>query len=291
MIISGRFLRRALILWAIAALSAGLLASLQGLDAAASWIWAAGTVPVIVALGVSMAHDLAAGRVGVDAVALISMTAALILNANLAAVVVAVMYAGGTVLEDFAVARAERDLKSLADRAPRIAHRRLDNSVEDIPVDAVQLGDTVLVRAGEIVPVDGVLLSSSATLDESALTGEPLPAVRHGGDGLRSGTVNAGETFEMQATAAAGESTYAGIVRLVTAAQTAKAPFIRMADKYALLLVPVTLVVAGGGVACFGGCSSRPRGARGVHALSANPRSASCLHCGRFSRRPSRYSH
>ena len=81
---------------------------------------------------------------------------------------------------------------------------------------------------------------------ELALTGEPLPAIHHAGDGLRSGAVNAGETFEMQATATAGESTYAGIVRLVTAAQTAKAPFIRMADKYALLLLPITLVVAGG---------------------------------------------
>ena len=163
----------------------------------------------------------------------------------LAAIVVAVMYAGGAVLEDFAVARAERDLKSLADRAPRIAHRRRDDSVEDIPVDAVQRGDTVLVKAGEIVPVDGVLLSSAASLDELALTGEPLPEVHRAGDGLQSGAVNAGETFEMQATATAGESTYAGIVRLVTAAQTAKAPFIRMADNYALLLLPVTLVVAG----------------------------------------------
>ena len=242
---SERLLRRALILWALAALAAGLLASLNGLDATASGMWAAGTAPVIAALGISIARDLAAGRMGVDAVALLGMTAALVLNANLAAVVVAVMYAGGTVLEDFAVARAERDLKSLADRAPRIAHRRQDNSVGDIPVDAVRHGDTILVRAGEIVPVDGVLLSPSAALDESALTGEALPAVHSAGDGLRSGAVNAGETFEMQATATAGESTYAGIVRLVTAAQTAKAPFIRMADKYALLLLPVTLVVAG----------------------------------------------
>ncbi len=242
---SERLLRRALILWALAALAAGLLASLRDLDAAASWIWAAGTAPVIAALGVSIARDLSAGRLGVDAVALLGMTAALVLDANLAAVVVAVMYAGGTVLEDFAVARAERDLKSLADRAPRIAHRRRDNSVEDISVDAVRHGDIVFVRAGEIVPVDGVLLSPSAALDESALTGEPLPAVHTAGDGLRS-AVNAGETFEIQATATAGESTYAGIVRLVTAAQTAKAPFIRMADRYALLLLPITLVVAGG---------------------------------------------
>jgi cation transport ATPase len=157
MMTSERLLRRALILWALAALAAGLLASLQGLDTTASWIWAAGTAPVIAALGISIARDLAAGRMGVDAVALLSMTAALVLNANLAAVVVAVMYAGGAVLEDFAVARAQRDLKSLADRAPRIAHRRRDDSIKDIPVDAVQHGDTVLVRAGEIVPVDGGL--------------------------------------------------------------------------------------------------------------------------------------
>ena len=245
MIMSERLLRRGLILWALVTLAAGLVASLQGVYPAAGWIWAAGTVPVIAALGISITRDLAAGRMGVDAVALISMTAALFLNANLAAIVVAVMYAGGAVLEDFAVARAERDLKSLADRAPRIAHRRRDDSVEDIPVDLVQRGDTVLVKAGEIVPVDGVLLSPAASLDELALTGEPLPEVHRAGDGLQSGAVNAGETFEMQATATAGESTYAGIVRLVTAAQTAKAPFIRMADNYALLLLPVTLVVAG----------------------------------------------
>ena len=246
MILSERFIRGVLIVWALAALAIGLMALLLDLDVAASWIWAAGTVPVIAALGVSITRDLAAGRIGVDAVALISMTAALILNANLAAVVVAVMYAGGTVLEDFAVARAERDLRSLADRAPRIAHRRQNDAVEDVSVDAVRQGDVVLVRAGEIVPIDGVLLSTSAALDKSALTGEPLPAIHHAGDGLRSGAVNASETFEMQATATAGESTYAGIVRLVTAAQTAKAPFIRMADKYALLLLPITLVVAGG---------------------------------------------
>ena len=246
MMMSEQFLRRALMLWALASLTAGLLASLKGLDAIASLIWAAGTAPVIGALGVSIARDLAAGRMGVDAVALISMTAALVLNANLAAVVVAVMYAGGTVLEDFAVARAERELKSLADRAPRVAHRRQGDSVEDIPVEEVRHGDTLLVRAGEIVPVDGVLLSLSGALDELALTGEPIPVVHRAGDALRSGAVNAGETFEMQATATAGESTYAGIVRLVTAAQTAKAPFIRMADRYALLLLPVTLVVAGG---------------------------------------------
>jgi heavy metal translocating P-type ATPase len=247
-----RTLRRALLAWAIAALAGGLAASFSDRSRLAEWAWIAGTVPVIAALGFSMVRDLAQGRIGVDVVALLGMVAALALNATLAAAVVAVMYAGGIVLEGVAVARAERDLKALVDRAPRIAHRRRDHEVEDIPIEAVRPGDAVIVRAGEIVPVDGLLLEGAATLDESALTGEPLPVLRQAGDALRSGAVNAGETFEMRSTATAGESTYAGIVRLVTAAQTAKSPFLRMADRYALVLLPVTLALAGAAWALTG---------------------------------------
>ena len=107
------------------------------------------------------------------------------------------------------------------------------------------MGDVLVVRAGEVVPVDGLLIANAAALDEAALTGEPMPVAKVRGAPVFSGTVNAGETFEIRATAAAGDSTYAGIVRMVTAAQTAKAPFIRLADRYALLLLPATLVVAG----------------------------------------------
>ena len=189
---------------------------------------------------------------GVDAVALLSMLAALALGETLAGVVVAIMYAGGGALEDFAVGRAERDLKSLVDRAPRVAHRKTNELVEDAPIDAVAVGDAIIVRAGEVVPVDGQIVSSSASLDESAVTGEPIPATRFAGEAARSGAINAGETFEMRSSATAGESTYAGIVKLVTAAQTAKAPFIRMADRFALLLLPVTLLVAGAAWALSG---------------------------------------
>jgi heavy metal translocating P-type ATPase len=243
--INERFLRRALILFALVALGAGLTAASLGRAELANWLWVIGTVPVIVTLFVSMVRDVLAGRMGVDAVAFVAMGAAIILGAELAAVVVAIMYAGGNVLEDFAIARAERDLKSLVDRAPRIAHLSDGNAVREVAADAVRVGDRVLVRAGEIVPVDGVLVSQAAMIDESALTGEPIPVLRATGEGLRSGAVNAGEAFEMEASAIAGESTYAGIVRMVTAAQTAKAPFIRMADRYALLLLPVTLILAG----------------------------------------------
>ena len=123
-ILTERLLRRALIVTALGGLILGLLAWSVGRGEIANWIWAAGTAPVVIGLLVSMIRDFLAGRMGVDAIAFVSMSAALALGENLAGVVVAVMYAGGNVLEDFAIARAERDLKSLIDRAPRIAHRR-----------------------------------------------------------------------------------------------------------------------------------------------------------------------
>lgn len=244
--IDERTLRRGLSAMAVGGLALGLILHSSGQPGFASWLWAAATVPVVAALAVAIGRDLLAGRMGVDAIALLSMSAALGFGEMLAAVVVAVMYAGGTLLEDFAVERAERDLKSLVDRTPRVAHRRTGETLQDVPVEAIGAGDVIVVRAGEVVAVDGLILGAGASIDESALTGEPLPVYRHSGEAARSGTVNAGETFELRASATAGESTYAGIVRLVTAAQTAKARFIRLADRFALVLLPVTVIFAGG---------------------------------------------
>ncbi|ESZ71820.1 heavy metal translocating P-type ATPase [Mesorhizobium sp. L103C105A0] len=212
----------------------------------ADMIWTVATLPVVAALAISILRDFWIGRFGVDAIALVSMSAALLLGQPLAAVVVAIMYAGGTVLEDFARGRAERNLKALTDRSPRVAHRTSKLETETISVEDVAVGDELLVRAGELLPVDGILLDDSASLDESAVSGEPLPERRTAGDMLRSGTINAGETFRMRASAQSEQSTYAAIVRMVAAAQTVKAPFIRMADRFALLLLPATLLVSGG---------------------------------------------
>jgi heavy metal translocating P-type ATPase len=242
---AARLFRKALIAIAVGALVAGLAAWTSGRADLAGWIWAAGTAPVALGLLASMIRDFLAGRAGVDAVAFVSMAASLALNENLAGIVVAVMYAGGNVLEDFAIARAESNLTALVDRAPRVAHRRCDHTIEDVPIDTVAVGDTVLVRAGEVIPIDGIVIGNPAMIDEAVLTGEPLPVLRQPGEAVHSGTVNSGESFELRATAPAGESTYAGIVRMASAAQTAKAPFIRLADRYALLLLPVTLIVAG----------------------------------------------
>ncbi|RUW23223.1 heavy metal translocating P-type ATPase, partial [Mesorhizobium sp. M1E.F.Ca.ET.041.01.1.1] len=152
-------------------------------------IWAAATLPVVVMLAISILRDFWIGRVGVDAIALVSMSAALLLGQALAAVVVAIMYAGGTVLEDVARGRAERNLRALTDRAPRFAHRKSCEGTETVPVEQVAVGDELLVRAGELLPVDGILIDTSALLDESTVSGEPLPERRSAGDALRSGTV------------------------------------------------------------------------------------------------------
>ena len=243
-LLAPRNVRRGLFAIAAGGLAAGTVLALSGQSNWANLFWMVATVPVVAGLAVSIARDLLGGRMGVDAVAIVSMAVALGLGETLAGAIVAVMYAGGNLLEDFAVARAERDLKSLIDRAPRIAHRRSGTTVADVSVECVAVGDILIVRAGEVIPVDGEIASPNATIDESALTGEPIPVARLRGGPVRSGSINAGETFELRASAEAGQSTYSGIVRLVTAAQANKAPFIRMADRYALILLPVTLAMA-----------------------------------------------
>jgi cation transport ATPase len=227
-----RVLRWALVSIAIVGLAAGILAYVASRPGLADLCWALATAPVVAGLAVSIVRDFLAGRFGVDAVALVSMSAALALGQPLAGAVVALMYSGGNVLEDIAIARAAHDLRSLVHRAPRVAHRRVNDGIEDVPIGAVAVDDRLLVRAAEVVPVDGVVTSGAATIDESALTGEPIPVVKTKGAAIFSGSLNTGETFEMTASSVAGKSTYAGIVRLVTVAQTAKAPFVRLADRY-----------------------------------------------------------
>ena len=239
-----RVMRWSLVAVAVTGLTSCIAASFIGRANLADLFWTLATAPVLAGLAFSILRDFVAGRLGVDAIALVSMSAALALGQPLAGAVVALMYSGGNVLEDVAVARAEHDLRSLVDRAPREAHRRTGDHIEEVPVSEVAVGDRLLVQAGEIIPVNGIVFSPAATVDESALTGESIPVTMAQGAAILSGSLNAGETFEMTVSATAGESTYAGIVRMVTAAQAAKAPFVRLADRYALILLPMTLVLA-----------------------------------------------
>jgi heavy metal translocating P-type ATPase len=243
---SARRLTLALPLLTAAAIVAGAGAHLLDAPRAGDAVWAAAVVVALVPLTASVLGSLRRGDVGVDAIALLAMAGALALGELLAGAVIALMLAGGNALEAAASGRARRELAELLRRAPRIAHRRAAGIVEEVAVNAVAPGDVVIVRAGEVVPVDGRVVRGPATIDESALTGEPLPVAVATDGAVRSGTANAGEAFDLRATRPASESAYAAIVRLVEEAQTQRAPFVRMADRYAAVLLPVTVLLAGG---------------------------------------------
>jgi heavy metal translocating P-type ATPase len=226
-------------------LSVGALLYLAGASTVGANVWAAATAIVLVPLVWSVARSLSRRDVGVDAIALIAIATALALGQFLVGVVVALMLAGGNALEEFAVGRAGRELTRLLERMPRVAHRRQGEAIEEVEIDQIRPGDLVVVRAGEVTPVDGVMATGDAVLDESALTGEALPVSRSSGEEVRSGSANAGDVFELRVTRAAADSAYAAIVRLVRGAQNDRAPFVRLADRYAAIFLPVTLAVAG----------------------------------------------
>jgi P-type E1-E2 ATPase len=189
---------------------------------------------------------LARRDVGVDAIALVAISGALALREWAAGAVVALMLAGGNALEEVAARRARRELSALVERAPRVAHvRRADDAVDEVPVEQVAVGDVLVVRSGEVVPVDGIVQSQEAVVDASSLTGEPLPVVLARGGLVRSGTANAGDVFELRAARSAAESAYAGVVRLVRQAESQRAPFVRLADRYAFFFLPLTTLIAG----------------------------------------------
>jgi heavy metal translocating P-type ATPase len=228
-----------------AAIAIGGLAAVAGAPDVADAVWAVAVGALLLVLVVDVARKLTRGRIGVDAVALLAMTGALALGEYLAGAVVALMLSGGNALEASASRRARRELGALLERAPKIAHRRRGDVIEEVPVDALAVGDVVAVRTGDVVPVDGDVVSPEAVLDESTLTGEPLPVRYRRGDAVRSGTANAGAPFDLRAGRPASDSAYAALVRLVRVAERERAPFVRLADRYAAVLLPVTLVVAG----------------------------------------------
>jgi heavy metal translocating P-type ATPase len=241
----GDRLKTALLVVGLAGLAAGLFLQTLGETDLAGLAWAAGVLPVLAALLVEILRSVLRGEIGLDIVAALSMSAALFFGESLAAAVVAVMYSGGTFLESFAEGRARREMHDLLSRVPRTAARYRNSGLEEVPLDDIEPGDRLLIRQGDVVPVDGTIASSSAILDTSALTGESLPVRVTTDDEAMSGSVNAGEAFDLTATRIARESTYAGIVRLVEEAQRSKAPMSRLADRWSLGFLALTVAIAG----------------------------------------------
>ncbi len=234
----------ALLAIALLGLVSGLGLLLGGQPHFATLAWTAGVIPVLVALIVEIVRSLSKGEVGLDIVAALSMSAALLFGETLAAAVVALMYSGGTFLESFAEGRARREMSDLLSRVPRTATRHRGGMLDEVPLDEIQPGDLLLIRQGDIAPVDGTVESDRTMLDQSALTGESMPVRLDRGQEVMSGSTNAGEVFDLRVSRRAANSTYAGIVRLVEAAQQSKAPMARLADRYSLLFLAVTLALA-----------------------------------------------
>jgi heavy metal translocating P-type ATPase len=245
--------REALFLAVTAAgLAGGIVALLAGADRAADLMWAGTAVLAAALSAAAIGAALRQGRVGVDLIALLALVGAVVVGEQAAGAVIAVMVATGRALEERAITHARRDLSALLGRTPTVAHRRAaDGTVDDVELGAIAVGDVVVVKPGETVPVDG-RVHTTAVLDESALTGEPVPVDVPPGGVAASGAINAGGLFEMRAVASAEDSTYAGILRLVEQAGPESAPSVRLADRYALAFVPLTLLLAGGAWAVSG---------------------------------------
>ena len=212
---------------------------LGGQHAAAQWLASGFSLLVAARLAFGMIRALAGGRWGIDLLAVTAVVSTVAVGEYIASLIIVLMLSSGQALEDFAQGRARRELTALLQRAPQIAHRERDGGQpEEVGVEEVIPGDLLLLRPSEIVPVDGVLVSDFASLDESALTGESLPVERTSGDPVLSGSVNGEAAVRMRATATVGDSQYSRIVALVREASATRAPVVRLADRYA---VPFTL--------------------------------------------------
>ncbi|MEU0219000.1 HAD-IC family P-type ATPase, partial [Streptomyces sp. NPDC006265] len=242
---SAASLEPALLVVTTAAVTAGGIAWLVGAGGLADLLWGLGTVSAVVPAVAWVWSALRRGHAGVDVIAVLALGGTLAVGEYLAGALIGLMLATGRTLEAAARRRASHDLRALLEHAPRSARRRTEDGVRSVPLSEIAVGDLLVVGPGEVVPVDGTVESSAAVLDESVLTGEPLHVERPRGTGVRSGVVNAGGAFELCATAAERDSTYAGIVRLAQQAGAENAPVVRLADRYAAWFLPLSLAVAG----------------------------------------------
>ncbi|HEX9337416.1 MAG TPA: HAD-IC family P-type ATPase, partial [Pseudonocardiaceae bacterium] len=226
-------------------LASGAVAWFVGWRGVADGCWIAGT---LVAVGPAVTWVVVAlrrRRAGVDLIAVLSLVGTLAVHEYVAGALVGVMLATGHALDSAAEQRASRDLRALLAHAPRTARRRTGDAIVVVPLADVVVDDRLVVGPGEVVPVDGRVTSPVAVLDESVLTGEPLQVERVAGEPVRSGVVNAGNAFDLRATATAEQSTYAGIVRLAQQSGAQNAPVVRLADRFAAWFLPLTLLAAG----------------------------------------------
>lgn len=208
-----------------------------------STTWMVGLVITATPMVWGTVRGMVHGKFASDVVATLAVVAAVLLKEPIVGLVIVMMQTGGEALERLAEGRATDALRALEKAAPKIVHLVRGESVEDVDVDKVRIGDTLLVRPGEMVPCDGNVVKGQSSLDTSSITGEPVPRKIEPGSPVMSGSVNQQSPVFLEVSAVAADSQYARIVALVRQAQTSKAPLQRIADKYAVLFTPFTLAM------------------------------------------------
>ena len=228
---------------AVVLLALGGVARVIGAGQASARIWLIGAVALGLPLVVRTIRGALHGRFATDIVASLSIGGAIALGEPLVALVIVVMQTGGEALEQYAEGRASAAVRELEAAAPRVAHLVREGEVQDVPATSVTIGDVLLVRPGDLVPCDGVVIAGESELDTSSLTGEAVPVPAVAGTAVMSGMANALGSFEMRVGAPAEQSQYARIVDAVRSAQSSKAPLQRLADRYAVWFTPITLAL------------------------------------------------
>jgi len=224
------------VLIATIGLAAGLIARSDRVFLATLLI---GGVPLVL----QTVRGMVRGRFAADIVAMLAIITAVVLGQYFAGTVIVLMQSGGEALEAYAMGRASQSLEALLARAPRIAHRLRGDTINDVPVDEVEVGDLLVIRPGDLVPVDAEVTAGTSTVDQAALTGEPLPIRAIAGTALMSGSVNLEGALRARALRPSGQSQYQQIVQLVEGARREKPPIQRLADRFAVWFTPVTLAM------------------------------------------------
>lgn len=226
----------------VLAFIAGLGLYLTDQDTVAGWVLGVTAILNVIPLLWGMWQDLRNGKYGIDILAATAIVTSVVLGEYIAGMIIVLMLTGGEALEDYAENRAKVELDALLDRAPKLAHRLNGRKETDIRVTEVALNDKLVVKPGEVIPVDSIVLEGITTIDESSLTGESLPVDKKPGDQLLSGAVNMDGAIVVRALATAEDSQYQQIIKLVKNAASTESPFVRLTDRYA---IPFTVLSFG----------------------------------------------
>jgi heavy metal translocating P-type ATPase len=229
---------------AVVAIIAGLILQFAHQESALHITLGLVALVEVVPLLWSMVQDIRDGTYGIDILAATAIVSAVLFKQYWAAIVVVVMLTGGEALENYAENRAKTELDALLNKAPKLAHVIKKGQVVDVPVAQVHTNDHLVIRPGEVVPVDAEIIEGSASFDESSLTGESLPQTMEVHDQLLSGSINIDGVVTVRALRPAADSQYEQIIKLVKAARNSQSPFVRLADRYSIPFTVISFVIA-----------------------------------------------